>query len=98
MLKKITIGTLWTIWTYFIVILLVSGISGAVAGIKDPGNASAAGAAAGGAIVTKYGGIILGGTILFGVVGTASGFYPVPGADRIIKIKRNVSRQLKVDH
>jgi len=74
--RKVILGLLWFVITYFALCMLVGMFAGAVAGARDPEHAHDAGKLAGQQAVQRYIPYILGGSIVFAVVGTMAGFLP----------------------
>jgi hypothetical protein len=75
-LRKVILGLVWFVIAYFALCMLVGMFAGAVAGVRDPEHAHDAGKLAGRQAVQLCIPYILGGSILFAVVGTMTGFLP----------------------
>jgi hypothetical protein len=76
MIKRILFGFLWFVVLYLAGSFLVGAIAGAIAGAKNPANASQVGAVAGAAAVAAFRLYIFAGAVLLAVVGAWTGFLP----------------------
>jgi amino acid transporter len=80
-MKRLVFGIVWCIGFYFLGCGLTGGVAGAIAGSRDPQNASVAGARAGEKAVRDVWGFILGGALILSVLGTVTGLLPGTRAD-----------------
>jgi hypothetical protein len=76
MVKRILFGFLWCVGFYFAGCALVGAVAGAIAGAKDPANASQVGAMAGTSAVEALHVYIFAGAVLLSVVGSWAGLLP----------------------
>jgi hypothetical protein len=76
MVKRFVFGFLWCVGFYFAGSFLVGAIAGAIAGAKDPANASQVGAVAGTNAVQALRIYILGAAVLLSSLGSWAGVLP----------------------
>ncbi|CAN5386543.1 hypothetical protein BH11PLA2_BH11PLA2_08250 [soil metagenome] len=76
MIRRVLFGLFYSVIFYFGSCVLTGAIAGAIAGGKDPKNASAAGAKAGREAVEAIGPFLLIGSVLLSVAGTWAGLLP----------------------
>ena len=76
MLKRILFGMLWFVVLYMGACMITGAVAGAIAGSRDPANASAAGYQAGQQVVLSLRGYFLLGALALSVIGTSLGVLP----------------------
>jgi hypothetical protein len=74
--RRIAFGVMWVVAVYVGTRALVGGFSGAIAGARDSQNSYEVGRVAGQQAVERYDSLILAGSILVVLVGTAAGVLP----------------------
>ena len=74
--KRLAFGAVWCIGFYYAATFGTAMIAGAIAGYRDPVNASSAGGAAGARAVAALQGYILIGSLLVSTIGAVAGWLP----------------------
>jgi hypothetical protein len=74
--KRLAFGAIWCVVLYYAATIGTATMAGAIAGYRDPANASKAGAAAGTRAVAASQGYILIGSLLISTIGAVAGWLP----------------------